>query len=200
MATVLLVLVVVLVVAALVYGVVALLAGDDPGLGAAEPDGRAEPLPNNRSLTELDLKTVKFDVAWRGYRMAQVDRVLRRTAYDVGYKDEMIAVLEAEVAALRDGRREDAELLRKARESAANPAPASAGPSIPVTTVVEDEVVERDEVVAHEVVEHEVVDAVADNSPAGNGAAVVRETATDAAAPDAAAPDAAQPADRPAGA
>lgn len=121
MATVLLALVVVLVIAALVFGVVTLLSGDDPGLTAAEPDGRALPLPNNRSLTELDLKTVRFDVELRGYRMAQVDRVLRRTAYDVGYKDEMIAVLEAEVAALREGRIEDAELLRKARESAASP-------------------------------------------------------------------------------
>jgi DivIVA domain-containing protein len=121
MGTVLLVLVVVLVVAALVFGVVSLLSGDDPGLGSAEPDGRAVPLPNNRSLTEGDLKAVRFDVSWRGYRMAQVDRVLRRTAYDVGYKDEMIAVLEAEVIALREGRTEDAELFRKARESAANP-------------------------------------------------------------------------------
>jgi len=122
MATVLLVLVVVLVIAALVFGVVTLLSGDDPGLSTAEADSRALPLPNNRSLTEVDLKTVRFDVELRGYRMAQVDRVLRRTAYDVGYKDEMIAVLEAEVTALRDGRIEDAELLRKARESAASPA------------------------------------------------------------------------------
>jgi DivIVA domain-containing protein len=113
--------VVVLVVAALVFGVVTLLSGDDPGLSPIEPDGRARPLPNHRSLTEVDLKTVRFDVELRGYRMAQVDRVLRRTAYDLGYKDEMIAVLEAEVAALREGRAEDAELLRKARESAASP-------------------------------------------------------------------------------
>lgn len=125
MATALLVLVVVLVIAALVFGVVTLLSGDDPGLSTVETDGRALPLPNNRSLTEVDLKTVRFDVELRGYRMAQVDRVLRRTAYDVGYKDEMIAVLEAEVIALREGRVEDAELLRKARESAANPATGS---------------------------------------------------------------------------
>jgi DivIVA domain-containing protein len=125
MATVFLVLVVFLVLAALILGVISLLAGDDPGLSTAEPDGRARPLPNNRSLTESDLKEVRFDVTLRGYRMAQVDRVLRRTAYDLGYKDEMIAVLEAEVAALRDGRIEDAELLRKARESAANPAPSA---------------------------------------------------------------------------
>jgi DivIVA domain-containing protein len=121
MATVLLILVVVLVLAALVFGVVSLLSGSDPGLGAVEPDGRAVSLPNNRSLTETDLKTVRFDLGWRGYRMAQVDRVLRRTAYDVGYKDEMIAVLEAEVLALREGRSDDADLLRTARESAANP-------------------------------------------------------------------------------
>jgi DivIVA domain-containing protein len=131
MATMLLALVVVLVIAALVFGVVTLLSGDDPGLSTVEPDGRALPLPNNRSLTEFDLKTVRFDVEVRGYRMAQVDRVLRRTAYDVGYKDEMIAVLEAEVAALREGRLEDAELLRKARESAAGPATDTAGGAHP---------------------------------------------------------------------
>lgn len=123
MGTVLLVLVVVLVVAALIFGVVSLLTGEDPGLGAAEPDGRAAPLPNNRSLTEDDIKTVRFDVTWRGYRMSQVDRILRRTAYDIGYKNEMIAVLEAEVVALREGRAEDADLLRKAREAAANTNP-----------------------------------------------------------------------------
>ena len=121
MGTVLLVLVVVLVIAGLVYGVVTLLAGEDPGLSSADPDGRARPLPNNRSLSEYDLKAVRFDVGFRGYRMTQVDRVLRRTAYDIGYKDEMIAVLEAEVIALREGRAEDAELLRKAREQAAAP-------------------------------------------------------------------------------
>src|SRR5262245_14585761 len=126
MATVFLILVVVLVVAGLVYGVVSLLSGEDPGLSAVDPDGRARPLPNNRSLSEFDLKDVRFDVGLRGYRMAQVDRVLRRTAYDLGYKDEMIAVLEAEVMALRDGRMEDAELLRKARESSATTAPTAA--------------------------------------------------------------------------
>jgi DivIVA domain-containing protein len=132
MATLFLVLVVVLVLAALVFGVISMLSGDDPGLSPVEPDGRSRPLPNNRSLSELDLKEVRFDLTLRGYRMSQVDRVLRRTAYDLGYKDEMIAVLEAEVTALRDGRTEDAELLRKARESAANPAIAATSDGEPV--------------------------------------------------------------------
>src|SRR5688572_9123385 len=128
MTMLLLALVVVLVVAGLVFGVVSLLSGDDPGMSPADPDGWVRPLPNDRSLHEQDLQRVRFDVALRGYRMTQVDRMLRRTAYDLGYKDEMIAVLEAEVTALRDGRSEDADLLRKARESAANPeAPAAAG-------------------------------------------------------------------------
>jgi DivIVA domain-containing protein len=131
MATVFLVLVVVLVIAGLVFGVISLLSGDDPGLSAVDPDGRARPLPNNRSLSEFDLKDVRFDTGLRGYRMSQVDRVLRRTAYDLGYKDEMIAVLEAEVIALREGRSEDAELLRKARESAAGPPPSHADLSRP---------------------------------------------------------------------
>jgi DivIVA domain-containing protein len=129
MATLLLVLVVVLVIAGLVFGVVSILSGDDPVLVPAEPDGRARPLPHDRSLQELDLREVRFDVALRGYRMAQVDLMLRRTAYDLGYKDEMIAVLEAEVAALREGRSADAETLREAREAAAGPlTPSSAVP------------------------------------------------------------------------
>lgn len=131
MATLLLVVVVVLVIAGLVFGVVQLLAGDDPGLVPAEPDGRARPLPNDRSLHEDDLREVRFDLAFRGYRMGQVDRVLRRTAYDLGYKDEMIAVLEAEVIALREGRLDDAEVLRKAREEAASPEPAPSSTGLP---------------------------------------------------------------------
>ncbi len=130
-ATLLLILAVVLVAGALIFGITTLISGDDPALSAVDADGRARPLPNDRSLTEGDLKKVRFDLALRGYRMAQVDRVLRRTAYDVGYKDEMIAVLEAEVIALREGRREDADLLRKAREAAASPVEASAETVVP---------------------------------------------------------------------
>jgi DivIVA domain-containing protein len=125
MALLLLVSIVMLVVVALAFGVFALLAGDDPGLAPSEAD-HALPLPGSRPLVEQDVSTLRFDAAMRGYRMDQVDRALRRTAYDIGYKDEMIAVLEAEVSALREGRTEDAELMRKAREGAAAPAAGSA--------------------------------------------------------------------------
>jgi DivIVA domain-containing protein len=107
-----------LVVAAIGFGVAVLLTGSDPGLGPAEPDGPSVPLPTDRPLTEEDFVRVRFDVAVRGYRMAQVDAALRRAAYDVGYKEELITVLLAEVEALRAGRAEEAEALRETREAA----------------------------------------------------------------------------------
>jgi DivIVA domain-containing protein len=110
-----------LVLGAVVFGVTVLIVGGDEGLEPAEPDGRAVPLPAVRPLTEADLGDVRFDVAFRGYRMAQVDQALRRSAYDLGYKEELIGVLEAEVDALRDGRLEEADKLRMARQSAARP-------------------------------------------------------------------------------
>lgn len=119
MGQVLLLLVVALTVAAVVFGVTVLVSGRDPGLVPAEPDGRSVPLPGARPLDESDVTDVRFDTALRGYRMAQVDAALRRAAYDIGYKSELIGVLEAENAALREGRTEEADALRRAREEAA---------------------------------------------------------------------------------
>jgi DivIVA domain-containing protein len=112
-----------LVIAAIVFGVTVILGGGDSGLTPAEPDGRALPLPSDRPLDEEDLIRTRFDVALRGYRMAQVDQALQRAAYDIGYKGELIGVLEAEVLALREGRIGDADVLRRAREAAVAPPP-----------------------------------------------------------------------------
>jgi DivIVA domain-containing protein len=110
-----------LVIAAIVFGVTVMLGGGDPGLAPTEPDGRAVPLPGDRPLGEEDLVRTRFDTAFRGYRMAQVDQALQRAAYDIGYKGELIGVLEAEVVALREGRTEEADMLRRAREAALAP-------------------------------------------------------------------------------
>ncbi len=104
MGQLLLFIVVALVVAAIVFGVTVMVSGGDSGLTPVEPDGRAVPLPSDRPLGEDDLIGTKFDTALRGYRMSQVDQALQRAAYDIGYKGELIGVLEAEVAALREGR------------------------------------------------------------------------------------------------
>jgi DivIVA domain-containing protein len=113
-----------LIVAAIGFGVVVLVSGADSGLAPVEPEGSAVPLPADRPLAESDFAPVRFDTTVRGYRMAQVDAALRRAAYDIGYKLELIDVLEAEVAALRDGRQGDADRLRAAREAASHVASA----------------------------------------------------------------------------
>jgi DivIVA domain-containing protein len=128
-----LLLVVALTVGAVVFGVTVLVSGGDPGLDVAEPDGRAVPLPGTRPLAESDVAGVRFDTAARGYRMDQVDQALRRAAYDIGYKDELISVLEAEITALREGRIGDADVLRDAREAAVTPAAGSTPPATAAT-------------------------------------------------------------------
>ena len=126
MGQLLLFIVVALVVAAIVFGVTVMVSGGDSGLTPVEPDGRAVPLPSDRPLGEEDVVRTKFDTAFRGYRMSQVDQALQRAAYDIGYKGELIGVLEAEVTALREGRIADADVLRRAREAAIAPPPAPA--------------------------------------------------------------------------
>jgi DivIVA domain-containing protein len=122
MGQLLLFIVVALVVAAIVFGVTVMFGGGDSGLTPVEPDGTAVPLPSDRPLGEEDVARTRFDTAFRGYRMEQVDQALQRAAYDIGYKGELIGVLEAEVAALREGRIVDADVLRRAREAAVAPA------------------------------------------------------------------------------
>lgn len=107
-----------LVVGAVAFGVAVLVTGADPGLAPEEPEGSNIPLPGHRPLAEQDFQALRFDTGLRGYRMSQVDSALRRAAYDVGYKTELVAVLEAEVAALREGRQDDADELLKARQAA----------------------------------------------------------------------------------
>ncbi|MET7421291.1 DivIVA domain-containing protein [Dactylosporangium sp. NPDC005555] len=131
MAEFLLVLIAAVVVGAIGFGVSLLITGDDPGIEGHEPDGRAVPLPSSRPLVEGDVGHVRFDTALRGYRMAQVDSALRRAGYDIGYKEELIQVLEAEVRALRDGRTEDADALRDAREAAVTGAGGTNVPAAP---------------------------------------------------------------------
>ncbi len=119
MREILLLLVVALVAAAIVFGVAAIITGGDPGLQPSEPDDRFRALPGDRPLTEEDVTVVRYDTAIRGYRMEQVDRAMSRISYDLGYKDELIRALEAEVSALRGGRTEEAETLRDRRLAAA---------------------------------------------------------------------------------
>lgn len=126
----LLVLAVGLTVGTVIFGVTVAITSRE-GLRPAEPDGKVVPLPIDRPLVEPDLAQLRFDVGLRGYRMDQVDAALQRVAYDIGYKDELIKVLEAEVAALREGRGPEAENLRRTREAALAAAAGAPGAGLP---------------------------------------------------------------------
>ncbi|HET9519029.1 MAG TPA: DivIVA domain-containing protein [Actinoplanes sp.] len=188
MGELLLYIVVALTVAAIVFGLTVLMGGSDPGLTPVAPDGRALPLPGDRPLGEDDIAVARFDTVVRGYRMAQVDQALRRAAYDIGYKSELISVLEAEVAALREGRTEDAELLRRAREAAVQPGgPAPEQPGADAAAdgeqqppVADDAVVADDPGTGPGEAERPAVadDAVVADDPAVAGGAAVTDDAT----------------------
>lgn len=135
---ILLLLVIAVTVGAVVFGVMTLVTGGDPGLRPAEPDTRAKPLPSDRPLAEGDIGRVTFDTAWRGYRMDQIDQTLRRLAYDIGYKSELIEVLEAEITALREGRQEDADTLASTRAAALASRPVLSEPEAVIELLVSE--------------------------------------------------------------
>lgn len=60
-------------------------AGAPPGLGEGEP------------VSEAAIASVKFDTGLRGYRTVQVDAALTRLAWEIGRKDEQIAVLQSKL-------------------------------------------------------------------------------------------------------
>ncbi len=175
MGQLLLFIVVALVVASILFGVTVMLSGNDSGLNPVEADGRSVLLPSDRPLGEEDIVRTRFDTALRGYRMNQVDSALQRAAYDIGYKGELIGVLEAEVTALRDGRLADADVLRRAREAAIAPPAPPADASVPAVAA-EGEVVE-------------LTPEVPDDDPSSPGAASVDPASVDPASVDPASVD-----------
>jgi hypothetical protein len=119
--------------------------------------------------------------------MAQVDQALQRAAYDIGYKGELIGVLEAEVVALREGRTADADVLRRAREAAVQPSvpepeqfveSTEAEPAALATAPV-DEGLSDPQVVADDPVSEAVPGETAD--PAGNPPVVTPAVSEDGA-------------------
>ena len=154
-----LILVVALTIGGVVFGVMTLIGGGDPGLRSVDADSRARLLPGDRPLVESDVSKTRFDLIWRGYRMDQVDQTLRRLAYDIGYKSELIQVLEAEIIALREGRLEDADTLADARAASLDPGRRGDGP-------VDDEQPREAAMPAYEPVDSAEVPTVADDGDA----------------------------------
>ncbi|MFC3491122.1 DivIVA domain-containing protein [Glycomyces rhizosphaerae] len=65
-------------------------AGAPLGLGEGEP------------VDESAVASVKFDTGLRGYRTEQVDAALHRLAWEIGRRDEMLAVLQSKLDGTAD--------------------------------------------------------------------------------------------------
>ncbi len=74
--------------------VVALLAGGlIGGMSEPEPDAAGLGLPPDGPLGADDVRSVRFALALRGYRMSEVDQVLDRLAAEIERRDIALAAL-----------------------------------------------------------------------------------------------------------
>lgn len=82
------------VVAFAVAGVaVAAALGRGDGLAPAPPERAPSVLLPDGPVTSADVAGLRFGMAWRGYRMDEVDAVLDRLAAELAARDERIAEL-----------------------------------------------------------------------------------------------------------
>jgi DivIVA domain-containing protein len=84
---------------AVVFVVAAVAAGHGDLMAGPGTDRRPLELPE-APLEPADLDGLRFGVGFRGYRMDQVDAVLDRLAAELRQRDQHIAELSAEIAAL----------------------------------------------------------------------------------------------------
>ena len=83
-----------LVVLAVLFGAAALLTSDRPLLADAPADAADVGLPTGPVRPE-DVAALRFSMAPRGYRMAEVDDVLDRLGAELADRDRRLALLES---------------------------------------------------------------------------------------------------------
>jgi DivIVA domain-containing protein len=86
----------ILVVAAIVFGAVAYAVGWFESMAPAPPDSGEVGLPDG-PLTATAIERTRFGLAFRGYRMAEVDEVLDRLRDEVARRDEEAARREQQL-------------------------------------------------------------------------------------------------------
>ncbi|MFC8516007.1 DivIVA domain-containing protein [Streptomyces sp. NPDC057257] len=85
------------VVAAVTLAVVGGGEGEGP-LPEVDPERLHDPLPLDRPVGRADVDALRFPLAARGYRMADVDDALNRLAAELAERDARIADLESALA------------------------------------------------------------------------------------------------------
>jgi DivIVA domain-containing protein len=84
-----------LVMLAVLGTVAAVAAGFGDSLAPAWRDTAPLPLPAGRQLTADDLASTRFAIAFRGYRMAEVDLVLDRLTSELADRDDELGRLRS---------------------------------------------------------------------------------------------------------
>jgi len=87
-----------LAVLAVLAGVVLVAAGRASGLPAAEPDRSPTGVLPPADVAAGDVERLRFSLAFRGYRMDEVDDVLDRLTAELAERDARIAELEGRAA------------------------------------------------------------------------------------------------------
>ncbi|WP_405950411.1 DivIVA domain-containing protein [Streptomyces prunicolor] len=77
--------------------------GDSAPLPDVAPERLDDPLPPDRPVNHADIETLRFPLAARGYRMAEVDDALGRIAAELAERDARIADLESALAGAQAG-------------------------------------------------------------------------------------------------
>lgn len=84
---------------AIIAAIAVVAAGGGGGLEPAEPDRRPTgALPVDGPVTREAVDRLRFSLAFRGYRMDEVDEVLDRLAGELEARDARIAELETALA------------------------------------------------------------------------------------------------------
>jgi DivIVA domain-containing protein len=89
----------VLAVLAVVFGVAVVLTGRAEGLSEEGRDLADTGIPRDRPMTPHDVVGLRFALAFRGYRMSEVDDALDRLAAELAARDEAINALRARAEA-----------------------------------------------------------------------------------------------------
>lgn len=102
------------VVAAVTLAVVG--GGESAPLPEAGPERLVDPFPLDRPVNRDDVETLRFPLAVRGYRMADVDDALGRLGAEIAERDARIADLEAALDGARTASATSTSLHKHAEE------------------------------------------------------------------------------------
>jgi DivIVA domain-containing protein len=83
----------ILVSAGVIFAIFAVTVGRGGSMTQFQPDWPGQPLPQDRPVRASDVADARFSVAFRGYRMAEVDEALDRLAVEIAQRDEAIQQL-----------------------------------------------------------------------------------------------------------